>query len=394
MRISSRVGRASAYAMVMLAAAGLAARADEIIKFGISAPLSGASAVWGKGDQWMCQRAADEIKASGGIKVKGKVYQIECISYDNKYTAADGTKVAQTLINRDGVKFLYVLGTAPVLAAQALSERAGVMLFNTSWGMNSKGPKFPLTFQVNNNPNEMLPAMVKFITATFPQAKTIAFLNANDATGHEAQGISAPMWEKAGLKILASDYYERGTTEFQSIAQRLAATKADIINLSTAPAADAGQVFKELTLLGYPGIKVCDNGTSAEALMATGGKAVDGVYMGAAMAFDGPNASDRQRALNEAFKAAIGESLSQPTISAYDAVVMARAGIEKAQSIDPVEIAKVMPDVTYNSFYGDNVTFGGASIYGSKMAPNLPAYITQLVDGNLVLKGKVAINNP
>ena len=394
MKLLCKTGLVAAISMLALGTASNGAKADEIIKFGMSAPLSGASAVWGKGDQWMCDRAAAEIKAAGGIKVKGKAYQLECISYDNKYTSAEGTKVAQTLINRDGVKFLYVLGTAPVLAAQALSERAGVMLFNTSWGMNSKGPKFPLTFQVNNNPNEMLPAMVKFITSTFPQAKTIAFLNANDATGHESQGMSAPMWEKAGLKILTSDYYERGTTEFQSIAQRLAATKADIIDLSTAPAADAGQVFKELDLLGYPGIKVCDNGTSAEALMATGGKSVEGVYMGAAVAFDGPDVPEHSRKINDDFKAAIGESTSQPTISAYDAIQMMRAGIEKAQSIDPVEVAKVMPSVTFNSLYGNNVTFGGASIYGSKMAPNMPAYITQIVNGKLVLKGKVEVNNP
>jgi branched-chain amino acid transport system substrate-binding protein len=109
-----------------------AAMSAETIKLGVSVPLSGSGVNWGKGAEFMCKTAADEIKAAGGIKVKGTTYNIECIAYDNKYTASEGTKVAQTLMNRDGVKFMYVFGTPPPLAAQPLTERQGVVLFNAT----------------------------------------------------------------------------------------------------------------------------------------------------------------------------------------------------------------------------------------------------------------------
>jgi branched-chain amino acid transport system substrate-binding protein len=89
--------------VVALCAGPGPAKADEIIKYGFSSSMSGPGALWGKAQEWLCKHAAQEIRDSGGIKVKDKVYNIECLVYDNKYNAAEATKVAQTLINRDGV---------------------------------------------------------------------------------------------------------------------------------------------------------------------------------------------------------------------------------------------------------------------------------------------------
>src|SRR4051812_2422336 len=69
------------------------AHAQETIKLGLSVPLSGAGAVWGKGSEFMCKKAAQEVNQAGGVKAKGKTYNFECLAYDNKYNAAEGTRV-------------------------------------------------------------------------------------------------------------------------------------------------------------------------------------------------------------------------------------------------------------------------------------------------------------
>ena len=57
----------------MLCALALnAASANENIKLGLSVPLSGAGANWGKGAEWLCKEAATEIANAGGVKVGGK----------------------------------------------------------------------------------------------------------------------------------------------------------------------------------------------------------------------------------------------------------------------------------------------------------------------------------
>lgn len=377
-------------ALTIVAGAWMPAQAQEVIKLGLSVPLSGSGASWGKGSEWLCHQAAAEIAKAGGVKVKGKSYNYQCIAYDNKYTAADGTKVAQALLTKDQVKFITgSLGTAPVRALQSLSERENVLLFTTAWGASLKGPKFPMTFTQMNTPNEISAPMVGFVKKAHPQIKTVALLNPNDATGQETEQIARKAWEAAGVKVVESNWYERGSTEFQPVAAKLAATKADAVDLCSSPPADAGLVFKELAGLGWSGVKVVEVGTGADGLIATGGKSVDGAYLGAAMSLGDAGITPHQRELNEGVRKASGDSINAIQIGFYDAVYALKAAMEKAQSVDPVEVAKVMPTVVFDSFYGKSA-FGGKATYGSPQQMLLPVIVTQLKDGKLVEVGRIA----
>lgn len=375
---------------VALGLMGSVASAQETIKLGLSVPLSGGGAVWGLGSVFMCERATKEVNEAGGVTVDGTTYNFECLAYDNKYNAADGTKVAQTLLNRDGVKFIGgSLGTAPVQAMQSLTERQGVLLFTTAWGYTVKGPKFPLTFTQMNTPFEILPNLIPFIHGEHPEAKTLAMLNPNDASGQDTEAVANQVWQDTGIEILSSDFYERGTTEFQPIAARLAALDPDIIDLGGSPPADAGAVFRELAALGWDGVKVVEVGTGADGIKATGGDAVEGVYMGAAVSFVGDEISDHQNEVNEEARAEIGESLNAIHIGFYDSVYALKAAMEAADSVDPKEVAAAMPGVTFRSFYGSDVGFYGQETYGSVQQMRLPVIITQIQDGELVERGRV-----
>lgn len=374
-----------AAAASILTAANLSAA--QTIKLGLSVPLSGAGANWGKGSEWMCAQAAKEVNAAGGVKVNGKSYQFECVGYDNKYNAAEGAKVAQALVARDGVKFVAgSIGVAPARALQSLTERRGVLMFTAAWGNSMKGPKFPLTFSQMNSPNEIAEPLITYVKKLHPNVKTVAILNPNDATGQETEKVAKAAWEKNGAKVLVSDWYERGTSEFQPIAAKLNAARPDLIDLASTPPADAGLIFKELKALGWNGVKVVEVGTGADGLLATGKDAVEGAYLGAAVAVDSMTA--HQKELNEGVKKATGESTNAIQIGFYDAVWAIKAAMEKAQSIEPADVAKAMPTVRFKSFYGET-GFGGKAIYGSDQQMRLPVIITKLVGTNLQEVGRV-----
>jgi branched-chain amino acid transport system substrate-binding protein len=372
-------------ALATLSGFAAPAMAQETIKLGLSIPLSGSGAIWGKGSEFMCKRAASEIAKSGGVKVGDVTYNFECIGYDNKYNAAEGTRVAQTLLNREGVKFIGgSLGTAPVQALQSMTERQGVLLFTTAWGSSIKGPKFPLTFTQMNTPFEMLPQLIGYVHKAHPEVKTMTLLNPNDASGQETEAVSRGLWKETGVEMLSSDFYERGTTEFQPIAARIASLKPDLVDLGGLPPADAGAVFRELDALGWKGVKMVEVGTGADGMKATGGAAVEGVYMGAGVSFEGADVTDHQREVNEEARSAVGESLNAIQIGFYDSVYALKAAIEKAQSIDPLVVAKAMPDVQFRTFYGGETGFYGQKSYGSRQQMRLPVMITQIKDGKLV----------
>lgn len=369
---------------VALAVSTTPAAAQETIKLGMSVPMSGAAAIWGPQTKWLCDRAAQEIRESGGIKVGDVTYDFECLAYDNKYNAADGAKVAQTLINRDKVKFIsQAIGTAPVRALQSISERNGVIMFTVAWGMSLKGPKFPLTFTQMNTPFELFKPLLTYVKGAHPDIKTVVLLNPNDASGQELEPVNRKVWEDLGVKVLTSDWYERGTTEFQPAAAKLAALNPDAIDLGGTPPGEAGTIFKELELLGWKGVKLNLTGTTAEAVVATGGDAANGVYMGAAIPTDGESVTEAQKSLNDELVRVTGEPVSGVIIGAYDAPFALKAAIEKAQSIDPAVVAKAIPEITFPSFYG-KAAYGGAATYGLPQQMLIPVIVTQIQNRKLV----------
>ncbi len=360
------------------------AHAQEVLKLGVSAPMSGAAAVWGLGMEWLAKEAAKQVNESGGVKVGGKTYRFEVVAYDNKYNAAEGTKVAQTLLNRDDIKYVVgSVGTAPVMALQSLSERKGALLFTTAWGSSIKGPKFPLTFTQINTPAEVIPPLYGYVKQENPAIKTVAMLNPNDATGKETEVVARKVWESLGVKVVSSDWYERGTTEFQPIAAKLLGLKPDVVDLGTAPPGDSGVVFKELKVLGWNGVKVVPAGTSAEAMIKIGGDSVDGVYMGLSADYDGPQATEVQRKLNKGLRAAVGEPINVVQIGGYDAVMALKAGMEAANSLEPAAIAAALPKIVFEVSYG-KTAFGAKDTYGSPQHLLLPAIVTQVKGGKLV----------
>jgi branched-chain amino acid transport system substrate-binding protein len=357
---------------------------DDVIKLGISAPMSGAAASWGIGADWVGQQAVKEINEHGGITAGGKTYKVQLTAYENGYNSADGGKAAQAMLNRDHVRFIIQgIGTAPVKALQSLSERQGALLMQVAWGKSVKGPQAPLTFTNSNTPFELFGPLFDLVKREHPEAKTVALLNPNDATGQEVEEEAVKQYKARGFTILASTWYERGTTEFQPIATKLAQTHADIMDLSGAPPADSGTVYRELAVQGWRGIKVQSSGTGADAMVKVGGAAVEGTYMGNAADFGGPTATPIQQKLNAGALKALNEPANILHMGAWDATMAIKAAIEKANSIDPKVVAKTLPTIIFESSYGPTA-FGGKETYGIPQQMLVPIIVTQIRNGQTV----------
>ena len=360
------------------------ASAEETLDLGLSLGLSGPAAYFGVNSTWVAQQAADKINAEGGIKAGDKTYKIAIKGYDNLYTAAGGTTAAQTMISRDGIKFIAnSQSTAAVIATQALTERAGVLLFTGVWGKSVKGPDHPMPFTNLNSAREILPPLFEYIKAKHPDAKTVAILNPNDASGQEVAAESVLHWERLGYTIVSNDFFERSTTDFSPIATRILANKPDIIDGGGSPLPNLGQVLKEMQTQGWNGVKIASAGSEAEALVKTGGDAVEGTYLGLGVVFSGEGATPTQRALNEKALAELKQPLNQVSIAVWDSIHALKAAMEKANSIDPKAVATVMPEIVFESSYGPS-GFGHKDLYGLPNQMLLPVIISQVQSGKVV----------
>jgi branched-chain amino acid transport system substrate-binding protein len=360
------------------------ASAQETLKLGMSAVLSGPGAPWGVGAVWAGQQAVKKINDEGGIKVGGKTYKLEIIAYDNKYTAAEGARVAHTLINRDEVKFIaFSMATASVSAMQAVSEKAGVLSFTAAWGNRLRGPNFPLTFAQANTAAEIIPALYKYVKGLHPEVKTVAMINPNDASGQDVEKLAKENWEKLGVKVVSSDWFERSTTDFAPIVTKLIAQKPDMIDLAATPLGVAGLVLAELKVQGWNGIKIAAPGSSAAAIVKTGGAAAEGAYAGLSADFASTEATALQRDLNERAIKELGNPLDQVTISTWDSIMALKRAMEICDCVDPMKVAKTLPKITFESSYGP-ASFGGEKEYGTPSQILLPVIVTQIRNGKAI----------
>jgi len=374
------------FAILAMALATVVCRGAEaeVIKLGLSTPMSGAGASWGILADWAAKQAANDINKSGGLKIGDKTYTFDVVAYDNKYTASEGAKVGQALINRDGVRFVvFALGMAPVRALQSLSEKEGAILFTTGAGKSIKGPKFPFTFTQLNTPFERYRSFFEFVKKENPDVQSVVIVEPNDATGQDASEVSKREWQRLGIKVLDVNFYERGTTEFASLATRITALKPSIVDFGEMPPSDTGLVLAALDEQGWKGVKVWAAGSATADLVKAGGTAANGVYMALAGDFGAASAPEIQRRLEVGAMKDLGEHMNAISVSAFDAVMAIKAAMEKAQSVDPDKVREVMPSLVFESSYGW-AAFGGKDEYGSPQQMLLPIIISQVKDGKTV----------
>src|SRR5712691_13434049 len=135
-------------AAVLVAASPGSAVAADVIKFGISTPLSGPAAPWGIPHKQAIELVFDEINAQGGLEVGGKKYKLEVVAYDHKYVIAEGVQTVNRLIDKDEVKYISILGGAVAKANEEAVNEAGVLNLPLAYAEGLVSPKNPLTFHI------------------------------------------------------------------------------------------------------------------------------------------------------------------------------------------------------------------------------------------------------
>src|SRR5947207_13320408 len=142
-----------ALSVLVAVIAGRAGAAD-VIKFGVSTPLSGPAAPWGIPHKNATELIFDEINAQGGLEVGGKKYKLEVVAYDHKYVIAEGVATVNRLIAKDGVKYISVLGGSVVKAIEETVNESRVLNLPLAYADGLVSPRNPYTFHSFPSPPE------------------------------------------------------------------------------------------------------------------------------------------------------------------------------------------------------------------------------------------------
>src|SRR5437899_11878358 len=321
---------------------GTAVAAD-VIKFGISTPLSGPAAPWGIPHKNATELIFDEINGQGGLEVGGKKYKLEVVAYDHKYVIAEGVATVNRLIAKDGVKYVSVLGGAVVKANQATVNENGVLNLPLAYAEGLVSPKNPLTFHSFPAPPETT-TFWKWVKERHPEIKSVATIAPNDDTGWWSIKVETNFVEKLGYQVAAKEFFERSVTDFNPVLLRILAQKPDIISVNAAPAGSVGLIIKQARELGFKGRFIHIGQVDTSVVSSIAGKAnVEGMWVHGYV----------QNPLPESVKswqARYTEKYGGWNATSIDFANPAFAfvaAVKKAQSVDPKKVADALGVVEF-----------------------------------------------
>jgi branched-chain amino acid transport system substrate-binding protein len=362
--------------------------AQKELKIGAIFPLSGRGATWGMAAQKAITVKQKEVNARGGLRVGGDVYKLDIIWEDDKYNAAAGRMAAEKLVNRDRVKF--ILGSqssAVILAVQPITEPSKILFLVNSYAKEVLAPDKPYTFRMVLTSNEILQGMYPWMTKTYPDLKTVAFIEPNDASGWSIEKDCKRMAEQNKYQVIFSQFYERGTSDFYPLLNKMIAAKPDFVDFSGAPPGDQALMVKQMRELGYKG-KTFSSTTMdpAEFCKIAGVQNAEG-HISNTHDLLGAYTTEGQKRYYDAYIAMYGKPFDPVTPKYHVYMDILAQAIEKAGTLDPTKVMEVMEKTEeWQTIFGVS-KFGGKEHYGIKRQVVTPVYISEVINGHLVNRG-------
>jgi len=224
------------------------------LKIGVQSVLSGGGIKWGVGWLQGVEMCIEDWNAQGGLNVGGKIYEVEYVSVDDKYTGSGGIEAANRLIFEENCKFVAgSIGTASTVTAAPIYNKNKVLNFNTTAGC-LPSPDLPYTFH-NGHPAEgRVYIMYGLITKHLPEVQKIAIITPSDETG---KSMGEMIRDKVGplfdLEVVKYREYEKGVTDFYPILAPILADNPDAIDTGGSAAMDAALITKQARELGFEG---------------------------------------------------------------------------------------------------------------------------------------------
>jgi branched-chain amino acid transport system substrate-binding protein len=325
------------------------AAAQQVVKIGHVAPLTGNIAHHGKDTENGARLAVEEINAKG-LTIGGKRITLEFDAQDDAADPRMATQVAQKLVDDKVVAVVGHLNSGTSIPASRIYSEAGIVQISPS----STNPAytrqgFKTTYRVVATDAQQGPALAKYAAKNM-KAKTVAIVD--DSTDY-GQGLAVE-FEKAaklqGLTVLSHDATSDKGIDFRSVLTKIKGENPDAIMYGGSDGA-GGPFVKQAKQLGLRAKVVSGDGVCTEKMPDLAGDAAEDVVCTVAgMALE-------KMPGGKAFEAKFEKRFGQPIQSfapfSYDSVYIIVDAMKRAQSMDPAKILAAMPSTDYHGVIGE-----------------------------------------
>lgn len=362
-----------------------AAVPTKTLKFAVIAPMTGATAQWGRAMQRAHEMAEDAIQEQGGIKVGEDRYAIENVFYDHKGQATEAVAAANKAIFQDEIKFITLHSSAPTLAAQAITEPNKIMTMTCGFAKLIGADK-PYSFRPQYTGKESAEGIYGYIVNNM-NIKTACMIGNDDDTGKSSVQSAYENAIASGIDVLDRQYVPRGTTDFYPTIAKMLTFNPDMIDLDSLAPADVALFIKQTRERGFKGIFACNSQNDIALIQKVAGDAYAEGYMQEGLDYSSSVATFQQREFYNLYTKKYNEQWDSLAGSYYAYPMSFIAGISAAQSVDTTTVSTKLPSVDMK-ILGVDMTWGGTQRYGINHQIVQPIFVSQIKNGIFTTVGR------
>jgi len=329
--------------------AAKAAPAEEVVKVGHVAPLTGQIAHLGKDNENGARMAIDEINGAGGLKVGDKTYKLELVGEDDKADPKEGTLAAQKIVDSGVVAVVGHLNSGTSIPASKIYADANVTQISPS----ATNPKlteqgFKTTFRVVANDNQQGGVLGNYI-ATEMKAKTLAIIDDRTAYGQGLADVVEKVAKEKGVKVVAREFTNEKATDFNAILTKIRAAKPDVVMFGGMDSV-AGPMAKQMKQLGIKAALVGGDGACSPEYIKLAGDAANALTC--SMAGEAVEKLAKGEDFKQRYKAKFNQEVQVYSPYSYDAVFVIADAIKRAGKADRAAVTAAMPATNYTGLTG------------------------------------------
>ncbi|MCK4258460.1 MAG: ABC transporter substrate-binding protein [Halanaerobiales bacterium] len=297
---------------------------SDVVKIGLSAPITGNYAEFGENFRYSVQMAADKINAAGGINGR----QIEIVVMDSKGDPREAAIIAQRFVQDK--KIVAEIGdftSTSCLAAAPIYERNGMVQLSPTASHPAYAPSGTYMFGIVGTQDAEGPFNVKYIAQDFLEMKNVAVIYINNDWGVVTKDRFVSAAKEFGLNVTSVQPFFEGERDFNAILTKMRQTNPDGIYIA-AMYNEASLVARQIQKMGWDVKMSAPSSVFSDNLLTLGGEAVEGLATNTFFALNDPN-PEVQEFITE-FKERAGRDPNLHAACAYDTMMILAEAIEKA----------------------------------------------------------------
>ncbi|MEX3957457.1 branched-chain amino acid ABC transporter substrate-binding protein [Trinickia sp. EG282A] len=340
---------AIAAAATLFALMATNAMADQIVKVGHVAPLTGQIAHLGKDNENGARLAVEEINKKGLI-IGGQKITLQLDALDDAADPRTATQVAQKLVDDHVVAVVGHLNSGTSIPASKIYSDAGIVQISpssTNPVLTRQG--FKTTYRMVATDAQQGPALANYAVKNM-KLKSIAIVDDSTAYGQGLANEFEKTAKSLGLKVISHDATNDKAVDFRAILTKIKGENPDAIMYGGMDAT-GGPFAKQAMQLGMRAKVLAGDGVCTENLSDLAGTATNNIVCSqAGLALE-------KMAMGKEFEAKYEARFHQPILIyapfTYDAVYVIVDAMKRANSIDPAKILAKMPGTDYTGIIGE-----------------------------------------